>query len=82
MPWCYRGDMKVAVSIPDHLVSSAERFAREHGMSRSQLYRDALAEYLRTRGITEALNAVRAVQTAIDPALGRAQLRSLSDEAW
>jgi len=78
--------MKVAISLPDPLFAAGERFAGERGLSRSQLYSDALAEYLRTRAasaVTEQLDAVYAVQAvALDPALARAQIRGLDDEAW
>jgi antitoxin MazE6 len=41
--------MKTAVSIPDSLFWRAEQLARRSGKSRSQLYREALAEYLARR---------------------------------
>jgi metal-responsive CopG/Arc/MetJ family transcriptional regulator len=53
--------MKTAISIPDPLFAAAEHYAREKGLSRSQLYARALQHYLATfrdHGITEALNAV------------------------
>lgn len=39
--------MKTAISLTDSLYERAERAAREHGMSRSELYARALQEYLR-----------------------------------
>ena len=78
--------MKVAISLPDTLFEAAERFAGERRLSRSQLYSDALAEYLRTRqasAVTEQLDAVYRVRpAALDPGLQAAQLRGLDDEAW
>ena len=53
--------MKTAVSIPDALFEQADRLAHRLGKSRSQLYREALAEYLARRDsseITAALNEV------------------------
>ena len=53
--------MKTAVSLPEHVFKEAERFARRQKKSRSQLYAEALAEYLARHApndITEAMNAV------------------------
>lgn len=38
--------MKTAISLPDEVFDSAERLAKRLKKSRSQLYRDALAEYV------------------------------------
>ena len=38
--------MKTAVSLPDELFERAEELAARLGKSRSQVYREALAEYL------------------------------------
>jgi metal-responsive CopG/Arc/MetJ family transcriptional regulator len=53
--------MKTAVSVPDPLFLAAERQAKRTKKSRSQLYADALAEYLSRHApdeVTEAMNAV------------------------
>jgi predicted transcriptional regulator len=53
--------MKTAVSIPDELFRRAEELARRLGKSRSQVYREALTEYVARRDpgtITVALDAV------------------------
>ena len=53
--------MKTAVSIPDTLFRRAEHLARRAGKSRSQLYQEALAEYLARREpapVTAALDEV------------------------
>lgn len=53
--------MKTAVSIPDDLFQRADELADRLGKSRSQLYREALADYVARRepgAITEAINAV------------------------
>ena len=55
--------MKTAISIPDDLFRQADELARRSGKSRSQLYREALAEYLRRRdpqAVTSALDALAA----------------------
>lgn len=78
--------MKVAVSIPDPVFDEADRLARDLKVSRSQLYADALAAFMSERGaaaVREKLDAVYGVESApLDPALARAQSRSLADEAW
>ncbi len=51
--------MKTAVSIPDELLLRADELARRLGKSRSQVYREALAEYLsrrEPRSVTRALD--------------------------
>lgn len=53
--------MKTAISLPDRVYREAERYARRTGKSRSQLYAEALAEYLTRHApeeVTEAMNAV------------------------
>ncbi len=78
--------MKVAVSIPDPVFEAAEDLARRLGKSRSQIYADALSEYLqehRSDAVTERLNAVYAVPgPALEPELERMALDTLDDEAW
>jgi predicted transcriptional regulator len=78
--------MKTAISIPDAEFAAAERFARKKGLSRSQLYRQAVAEYVSRRdpdGITEALDRVAAeVKPGLDR-FGRANARrSLRRVDW
>jgi metal-responsive CopG/Arc/MetJ family transcriptional regulator len=51
--------MKTAISVPDDLFEQAERLARRLKKSRSQLYAEALAEYLARNApdeVTEAMN--------------------------
>lgn len=53
--------MKTAISIPDPIFESAEKLAKRLGISRSQLYSnavDALVEKYRYSGVTEQLDAV------------------------
>ena len=38
--------MKTAISLPDPLFDAAEAFAASHSLTRSELYRRALAEFL------------------------------------
>lgn len=78
--------MKVALSIPDDLFESAETLGKRLGVTRSRLYATALADYLakhRGRKTTERLNAVYAAeQGRLDPAVRRAQRRSLEPDPW
>lgn len=78
--------MKVAISLPDPLFSAAEHMAEQLHVSRSQLYAQALSEYLDKRqeaAITQRLNAVHgATPEGIDPAIKKAQLKVLGNEAW
>lgn len=53
--------MKTAVSLPDDVFRAAERHARRARKSRSQLYAEALAEYLSRHApdeVTETMNLV------------------------
>lgn len=72
--------------MPDDLFRSAEATARRLRVSRSELYARAIAEFLKARqgdAITERLNEVYSRDPAeVDPGLRRAQLKSLSKDAW
>jgi metal-responsive CopG/Arc/MetJ family transcriptional regulator len=78
--------MKTAISLPDELFASADALAERLGISRSQLFATALAEYLakhQSQKVTDRLNAVYATEpSTLDPALQRAQRRSLGKESW
>ena len=78
--------MKTAISLPDQLFRSGDALAKRLGVSRSELYARALAEYLaKNRGdrITDRLNAIAAAEeTRLEPALAAAQVRALPREAW
>ena len=53
--------MKTAVSIPDELFARADALADRMGKSRSEVYREALADYVARREpgtVTAALNEV------------------------
>ncbi len=53
--------MKTAVSIPDELFRQADELASRLGKSRSEIYREALADYLARRepgAVTRALDTV------------------------
>jgi metal-responsive CopG/Arc/MetJ family transcriptional regulator len=77
--------MKTAVSIPDEVFASADALAEELGVSRSELYARAVAEYVaKHQGaeITARLNQVYAAESEedLDDELRRAQARSIAEE--
>ncbi len=78
--------MKMAISIPEELFESAERFARGRGMSRSELYATALRHYLRehrSEGITERLDEIYSTEAdGLDTAIACLQARSLPEDTW
>ena len=73
--------MKTAISIPDHIFEEAEATARRLGMSRSQLFARAVAEFIashRGQRITDALDRVYDRDHGqVDPGLAELQLRSI-----
>jgi metal-responsive CopG/Arc/MetJ family transcriptional regulator len=78
--------MKTAISLPDDLFRSGDSLAKRLGVSRSELYARALAEYLakhRADQITQRLNAVYAAEDSrLDPSLAAAQRNALPRERW
>ena len=78
--------MKIAISVPDHIFEAGEHLARQLGLSRSQLYADALSAYLSARGataVTAKLNDIYANESSrIDPAFAVSQLKRVADETW
>ena len=78
--------MKTAVSLPDRVFKEAERFARKQKKSRSQLYAEALAEYLARHApndITEAMNSVSDhLDTSNDKLRNVAARKVLLKEPW
>ncbi len=79
--------MKTAISLPDELFESAEALAHRLGVSRSELFANAVAEFIahhdRAR-VTERLNAVYADSAHEPPDLGlaAAQARSIPRDTW
>jgi metal-responsive CopG/Arc/MetJ family transcriptional regulator len=78
--------MKTAISLPDALYAEAEKLARRLKKSRSQLYADAVAAYLRRHDVdalTEAFDRVcAAVDTRPDPMVEAAATRVLGRSEW
>jgi predicted transcriptional regulator len=78
--------MKTAISLPDPLFTAADALADRLGVSRSELYATALAEFVAKHmdtEITARLNEIYADQdSSLDPALHRAQWQSIGREEW
>jgi metal-responsive CopG/Arc/MetJ family transcriptional regulator len=80
--------MKTAISIPDSVFEEAESLAKRRGMSRSELYAKAVAEYVkgeRFLGVRERLDAVYAAHpedSELDPTVEQLQTQSLPKEKW
>ena len=78
--------MKTAISVPDDVFRKAERLAKRLGISRSELYSNAVREYISRRDsaeLTKQLNeALEGIDTSVDPALVRAQSRAIGREDW
>lgn len=78
--------MKVAISVPDPIFNAAERLAKQRRIARSQLFTEALAEYLARHGaeaVTAKLDEIYATENfGVEESLHRAQLASIEHEAW
>jgi metal-responsive CopG/Arc/MetJ family transcriptional regulator len=78
--------MKTAVSIPDDVFAKAERLARRMRKSRSELFSNALDEYIARHApdqVTEAMNHVcdeGGVEP--DPFVAAASRRNLERSEW
>jgi predicted transcriptional regulator len=78
--------MKTAISIPDDLFRRADELAGQLGKSRSELYREALADYVARRdpkAVTSALNEIADELAADRHGFGEeASRRSLERTEW
>jgi metal-responsive CopG/Arc/MetJ family transcriptional regulator len=78
--------MKTAISVPDRIFRAAERHARRLNKSRSQLYSEAMEEYLARHApdeVTEAMNrVVDEVEPGVDPFTASAAARTLFRAEW
>lgn len=79
--------MKTAVSLPDDVFRAAERHAKRTRKSRSQLYAEAVSEYLARHApdeVTEDMNAVldRIGDTTADAFVATAARRTLRKVDW
>lgn len=79
--------MKTAISIPDTQFEAAEKLAAQLGLSRSELYQKALAEFIVKHSdekITEKLNEIYSEKHIedIDEELLQIQAKSIPEEDW
>ena len=78
--------MKTAISLPDDLFQSADALAKRLGVSRSELYATAVAEFLAKHHqakVTERLDQVYGQQPSrLDRSVRGAQGRSLRSPEW
>ena len=80
--------MKTAISIPDDIFEEAERLAQRRGLSRSELYAKALAEYIsaqRFQGVRERLDAIygsNGEKSGLDPMIAHLQFHSIEKDEW
>jgi predicted transcriptional regulator len=78
--------MKTAVSIPDDLFAQADRLADRLGKSRSEVYREALADYVARRepgAVTRALDEVAEdLEADRDAFSDEAARRTLGHSEW
>ncbi len=82
----YTRGMKTAVSIPDDLFRRADDLASRLGKSRSEIYREALADYVARRepgAVTRALDAlVDDLAAESDGFAAQAARRTLEHSEW
>ena len=80
--------MKTAISIPDPVFEAAEQLAARIGMSRSELYATAVAEFMarhRAAGVRERLDAVYdiyAESARLEAVMAVVQSDSVPKEDW
>ena len=78
--------MKTAVSIPDALFEAAEKQAKKEHVSRSQLYAQAMEEYLAARRRQsrkeQMREALKHIDQTPDPAWEEARRQALLRSEW
>lgn len=78
--------MKTAISLPDSVFEEAEGLAKQLGLSRSELYTQALRAYLEKYNrnqILHKLNDVYSEESSdLDPVMAKMQFMSLPHEDW
>jgi metal-responsive CopG/Arc/MetJ family transcriptional regulator len=76
--------MKTAISLPDEVFEQAEKLAKRLNLSRSELYSQALRDYLRTHApdaVTDAYNRVAEDLKQDAEAFTRAAARKVFESA-
>lgn len=78
--------MKATISLPDPVFEAAEELAERLGMSRSQLYTQAVEAFVRARrdhGVTERLDRIYGSEPSdLDPVWADIQWASIPREEW
>jgi metal-responsive CopG/Arc/MetJ family transcriptional regulator len=78
--------MKTAISVPDDVFAAAENLAEQLGMSRSQLFSVAVAEFVASHQDAEVTRKLDEVygqeKAALDPVLAKLQQRRLLRSEW
>ena len=78
--------MKVAVSVPDAIFDAAERMAKQRRVPRSQLFAEALQEYVSRHGsetVAAKLNEIYGAEdSTVEEPLAQGQYASIEHEAW
>jgi len=80
--------MKTAISVPNPVFEAAEGLAARIGISRSELYATAVAEYMarhRAAGVRERLDAVYDLEdeaARLETVLAIVQSESVREENW
>jgi metal-responsive CopG/Arc/MetJ family transcriptional regulator len=78
--------MKTAISLPDVLFKEAEATAKELGISRSELFRTALEDFLRRRRASETTQRLNKSYTENppepDPFLDHLVLEGMKRTEW
>ncbi len=78
--------MKTAISIPDKIFVAADRYAKAHGLSRSNLYARAIEQFLDQNPadhITIQLNKVhQAKDSKLNKTVASLQFHSIEKEEW
>ena len=78
--------MKTAISIPDKVFESAERLSKRLGQSRSQLYTQAINNYVikhQKDDVTKKLDEIyKSEDSRLDANLANLQYKSLPKGKW
>jgi metal-responsive CopG/Arc/MetJ family transcriptional regulator len=74
--------MKTAVSIPDKIFDQAEQIAKERGISRSELYAQALQKLVDEELVRKLNQFYSEVDSEPDPALEAYTLKQLRKVEW
>lgn len=78
--------MKITLLVPESIFQAGERLGTRLGVSRSQLYSDALMAYISEKGealVTARLNEVYGSEdSTLDESIEQTQLIRLADATW